>query len=107
MPNPELNEVAYKFGGDKCKKDDGDCLAYSLFNAETAIYFVKAVNEGPEQGHLVNPNSAFYGKQTMTQGRLKYDFVRVSENVFGHYVNFLKTKNEACLHNAEKSKIYE
>ena len=35
-------------------------------------------------------------------GKLEWRFTEVSERVFGFYIDFLRTKNIAYLHNAER-----
>jgi hypothetical protein len=72
-------------------------------------YFIKVGTTGPAVGRLLNPWGVNYRegddvKYESQMGRYRYEFERVSKEVFEAYIKFLKTRNERYLLTAERNK---
>jgi hypothetical protein len=75
---------------------------YNIDNPEDIQYFIKIGT----YGKIFNPIGLYTeGKQNKflsKVGKNEFVFKRVNNKVFGMYLNFLRTKNLAWLHNAER-----
>lgn len=116
-PRPKPNKIStsslsyYTMSGEEGGKLDGDgnttIAADSLYiyaktdiSNNTVRYLIKSDNTG-----FINPNGLYSNKSKInknTNGIVQYKFVEVSKPVFGLYLTFLKTKNEAYLKHANR-----
>ena len=115
---PKRTEVVYTVIGkeDYLEDDAYPCLKLSSKKAEESpeAYAMKiTIGERTKYyakrgkyGRLFNPVGMFSegmgGKRMRHAGKLEWRFVEIGERVFRFYKNFLKTKNIAYLHNAER-----
>tara|TARA_R110000824_G_scaffold273457_1_gene461944 strand:+ start:169 stop:561 length:393 start_codon:yes stop_codon:yes gene_type:complete len=79
-----------------------DTHAKSIVDENKSKFFVKR----GRYGKLFNPIGIFSegtsGKQLRHAGRPEWQFKEASKETFDFYIRFLKTKNSAWLHNAER-----
>jgi hypothetical protein len=83
------------------------CAAKRVSGKRGVRYFVKWCMEGPDKGHLLNPNSVYYRdgddvKLEARRGQRRYEFKSVSETAFLSYLSFLETKIYRFCQNAER-----
>lgn len=92
--NPRLSSETKELCAKKLYRDDG-----------SARFYVRLANNGS----IYNPISV-YGEEKVNKFldrvvRDGFKFKEVNGKVFGMYLNFLKTKNTAWLHNVEREMI--
>jgi len=79
-----------------------DAYAKSIVGNSKTKFFVKR----GRYGKLYNPIGLYSegtaNKQLRHAGRPEWEFRQETEEVFNFYIKFLKTKNSAWLHNAER-----
>lgn len=90
-------------GFPRCKEDNKNILAKKIARLDNSIRHMIRISK---DGQLHNPVSIYDdethqpNKSYINNNSVK--FKRVSSKVFEMYLNFLKTKNTAWLHNAER-----
>jgi len=115
---PKRTEVIYTVTGkeDYLEEDQYPCLKIDSETAqESADAHAMKITIGKrtkyyakrgKHGRLFNPVGMFTegmgGKRLGHAGRLEWRFVEIGERAFRFYTNFLRTKNIAYLHNAER-----
>ena len=79
-----------------------DTYAKSIIDENKNKFFVKR----GRYGKLFNPIGIYSegtaGKQMRHAGRPEWQFKEASQKTFDFYIRFLKTRNSAWLHNAER-----
>jgi hypothetical protein len=70
-------------------------------------YFIKFATTGPGVGRILNPWGIYFTpgdefKFEKQMGRKRYEFSKVSQNVFENYIKFLETRNTRYILNAER-----
>ena len=116
--NPKRTEVVYTLTGKEeylandhypCIKLDSetaqespDAFAMKITIGQRTKYYAKL----GKHGRLYNPIGMFsegmVSKRLGHAGKLESRFTEISERVFNFYKDFLRTKNIAYLHNAER-----
>ncbi len=84
--------------------DDVKMFAYSVKHGNVTTYFCKI----DKRGRLYNPIGLMAQSQVRRNRQRSKDnwqFRKQEKNVFDFYINFLKTKNPAHLHVAERERI--
>lgn len=106
-------EIGYTSGkdeGDKskiCDVTSKECYAKRAVFGETIRYYCKVGLDG----NLHDPWDAMAGgegsknRQARRQGREKVDFVEVNKKAFDFYLGFLRGRNRAWKHNAERERV--
>jgi len=93
---PRLDESA------EDAEDAPDAHAKSVTIGQRKKFFVKV----GRHGRLFNPFGMYSegtaAKQMRHAGKPEWNFLESEERVFDHYIQFLKSKNPAWLHNAER-----
>ena len=83
-------------------QESPDAFAMKITIGQRTKYYAKR----GKHGRLYNPIGMFSEGMAYRKlghaGRFEWIFTEVSENVFAFYRDFLKTKNIAYLHNAER-----
>jgi hypothetical protein len=104
-------ETWYKDSGKIVPKDTEGAFAKKVVDEKNNVgsYFIKVGTTGPAVGRLLNPWGVNYRegddvKYESQMGRHRYEFERVSKEVFEAYIKFLKTRNERYLLTAERNK---
>jgi hypothetical protein len=103
-------EFHYKDGGVLCDDTNGSYAMRKLFGNGHVEFFVKFATAGPDVGHMLNPWGLYFQpgdevRYEKTMGRKRYEFKKVTDQVFDLYIQFLKTRNERQLRHAEKESI--
>ena len=92
---------AIKLGSEEAKESP-DAHAMQITIGERTKYYAKR----GRHGRLFNPVGMFSegmgNKRLGHAGRLEWRFCEIGERAFRFYRNFLRTKNIAYLHNAER-----
>tara|TARA_R110000796_G_scaffold1193_3_gene4665 strand:+ start:1807 stop:2187 length:381 start_codon:yes stop_codon:yes gene_type:complete len=87
---------------DEDQEDHHDAHAKKITTGSRIKYYVKR----GRYGKLYNPIGMYSEgtskKQVRHAGRPEWEFKETNEDVFRKYINFLRTKNTAWLHNAER-----
>jgi hypothetical protein len=70
-------------------------------------FFVKFATAGPEVGRMLNPWGFYYkpGDERRIEpqmGRKRYEYRKVNERTFDAYIQFLKTRSQRYILNAER-----
>lgn len=115
---PKRTEVIYTVAGeeDYLEDDQYPCLTIDSDTAkESANAHAMKITVGErtkyyakrgKHGRLFNPVGMFSegmgGRRLRHAGTFEWKFIEVGERVFRFYRNFLRTKNIAYLHNAER-----
>ena len=88
-----------------------NCLAKIVMDPATRTLkpFIKvgsfgAMNDWPYDPYDPNMRIGDGGRHGMKDGRKLYDFKKVSEATFGHYLTFLRTGDKKWLHHARRSR---
>lgn len=94
-----------EYGQPVCNSTSPDLLAKTTLAGDKKTYWVKV----GEHGRVYNPIGMYsegkHNKFTNRSGKNEFEFRKVNKKVFDFYVNFLRTKNLAWLHNAEREMI--
>ena len=89
-------------GFPRMDSENVDTFAKSITDEDKNKFFAKR----GRYGKLFNPIGIYSegtaGKQMRHAGRHEWQFKEVSKKTFDFYIRFLKTKNSAWLHNAER-----
>ena len=105
-------EVGYTSGKDAddkskiCSVSDKTCYAKLAIYGDEVRYFVKVGLDGM----LHDPWDAMAGsegsknRQARRQGRAKEEFTEVNKKSFEYYLGFLRGRNRAWKHNAERER---
>lgn len=84
------------------KEDDPHAYAKSVTFGNDTHYMAKR----GKHGKLFNPFGMYTegtaANRSRHMGRPEWNFQKMNEKAFNFYINFLKTKNTAWLHNAER-----
>ena len=115
---PQRIEVIYTVAGqqDYLENDKYPCIKIDAETAkESPNAFAMEITIGKRtkyyakrgrHGRLYNPIGMFSegmaSKKLVHAGRLEWRFIEIGERAFRFYRNFLRTKNIAYLHNAER-----
>ena len=87
---------------DEDQQDHHEAYAKRIKIGNRIKYYVKR----GRYGKLYNPIGMYSEgtskKQVRHAGRPEWEFKETNEDVFRKYINFLRTKNTAWLHNAER-----
>jgi hypothetical protein len=101
-----LEENLDKDGNPRLSTENKSVCAKKLYRADGSYrFYIRLANNGS----VYNPVSV-YGEEKYNAFldrvvRSGFKFKEVNHKVFGMYLNFLKTKNIAWLHNAEREMI--
>lgn len=104
----ELKTIGFTLEGEETIPDSDNCFCKQTQNLTTGSKksYIKRGTFGPEGGKLYNPWSVFGVKNDhmkQREGRVAFVFKQVPELAFKQYLEFLKTRNEAFLRNAQRS----
>lgn len=106
----KTESAGYSDYGNTVEISSSECYAKEIFDPDTQkkSFFVRQASSGHDAGHFLNPRSPFYndGNEKRTEakmGKRMFEFVRVTEEKFNHYIRFLQTGNQAWLRIAERA----
>lgn len=92
--------VAYDKNLQEVDDDDDTAICKDILTNDKHVYSIK-VNK---RGSLLNPYDMYEEDRhnRVSEGRKNWEFRKVSKKSFDYYVEFLKTKNQSWLRNAER-----
>lgn len=86
--------------------DESNCLAKKLSTENGSFKYMIKINK---ENRIYNPLGMYsegkHKKFLAKIGKDEFTFRRVNMDIFNYYVNFLRTRNDAWLKNAERSLI--
>lgn len=90
-----------------CTESEEDAVAMRAETGRGVSYHVKFSTGGPDIGHMYNPVGLYFRpaeakRYQAKTGRARYEFRRVPERAFGDYLQFLRSRTESFLRNAER-----
>lgn len=82
-------------------------VAKRVLDREGIHHYIKFSTMGFDRGHMLNPYGMYFKQHELSAaeskiGKRKYEYRLVPSEAFQEYVEFLKTRNEAYLRNAER-----
>ncbi len=99
---PILYDVEYEDEQIEYAEDSANAYAKVVYIRGKSKYYIKASSDGD----MYNPIGLYEGGGKDTKrvnlGRPEWEFEEVRKRPFEFYINFLKTKNQAYLINAER-----
>jgi hypothetical protein len=109
----ESVEIGYTSGVDKddkskiCEVTDKECYAKRAIFGNQVRYFAKVGLDGllHDPWDALAGNEGTKNRQARRQGREKQEFVEVNKKTFDFYLGFLRGRNRAWKHNAERERI--
>lgn len=105
----KFEDEYYGVDGARFAKDDNDVYAKKCWNGRYFDYFVRHAVIGPDAPHLCNPWGVNFRPGVDNQimethmGKRRYEYRRVSAEVFTMYKSFLETRNERYYRAAERA----
>ena len=101
--------TAYMWGGKEVDANSPEAIAKIAVSPRSTSYFLKQATNGPDRGHLFNPqsptyNAAFLERAVRQLGKGQYEFRRVSQSAYELYMRFMKLPhNPVHYRNAERA----
>lgn len=105
-PKDEGETFCYDIQG-RWTDDEEKCAAKRVQGRHGVTLFAKWCMEGPDKGHLLNPNSIYFRegddvRLESRRGQRRYEFRKVSQTAFDNYISFLQTKTFRFCQAAER-----
>ena len=94
-----------EYGQPVCDSTSPDLLAKTTLAGDKKTYWVKVGDHGRVYNPIGMYSEGKHNKFASRSGKNEFEFRKVNKKVFDFYVNFLRTKNLAWLHNAEREMI--
>lgn len=105
----DVVSVGYSIDGKECDVNDVYCVAKTTVDTDTGYKkcWAKRATHGHSRGLLFNPQDMNYQAESFRRkwaatGKDFYEWSRIEEDKFGHYVRFLQTGNPSLLRHAER-----
>lgn len=95
--------LAYAWGGKEVPADSKDAVAKAVAetNSTRVRYYVKRATMGVNANQFYAPTNLLFNAATVARDR--YEWRPVSEAVFKHYVEYIRTRNPLHLKHAERA----
>lgn len=105
-----MEKTYYLENGITAAEDSREAYAKKECSKEgRCVYYVRRATIGPDSGHLLNPWGMHFNKGAddakfeRTLGKRRYEYYKVSEEVFKLYVKYLETRNARLYREAERA----
>lgn len=103
-----MNEY-YTADKKQLEEDNDNVYAKKEWNGKAYIYYIRRAVSGPDVPHLLNPWGMYFENGVNNRrfeshlGKRQYEYRKVPENVFNLYLDFLASRNQRFLREAERS----
>lgn len=105
-----LKSTGFTMFGKEISIADPHCYAKQVIDTgdDKIKYFIKRCKSGPETGSLLNPYGINFmpgdeRKKAVSHGHNKYEFSKVSQEVFDFYMSFMRSQGIQFLRRAERA----